>query len=108
MNGSKYRSGNGIRPIVNEHGPDIESNGYKEKQFRFFGGMIDDLKNRYAQYSSDIVDAFNFQCLTSIVFMFFAAFAPAITFGGLMGKYTEERMGMIETLFAQCFCGIIW
>jgi hypothetical protein len=40
--------------------------------------------------------------------MFFASFVPAISFGGLMGKYTDETMGTIETLFAQCICGVIW
>ncbi|KAL3080076.1 hypothetical protein niasHT_034634 [Heterodera trifolii] len=40
--------------------------------------------------------------------MFFACFVPAISFGGLMGKYTNEHIGTIETLFAQCICGIIW
>lgn len=25
-----------------------------------------------------------------------------------LGGYTNERMGMIEMLFAQCICGIIW
>ncbi|KAH7696422.1 anion exchange protein 2, partial [Aphelenchoides avenae] len=80
----------------------------RERQYRFFNGMIDDLSNRFPQYWSDIRDAANFQCLTSIVFMFFASFAPAITFGGLMGKYTNETIGTIETLFAQCICGILW
>ncbi|KAI1711759.1 HCO3- transporter family domain-containing protein [Ditylenchus destructor] len=79
-----------------------------KQQYTCFNGMISDLRNRFPLYWSDIRDAANFQCLTSVVFMFFASFAPAITFGGLMGKYTNEKMGTIETLFAQCICGIIW
>ncbi|CAD5219178.1 unnamed protein product [Bursaphelenchus okinawaensis] len=78
------------------------------KDYRFFNGMINDIANRFPKYGSDFTDALNFQCLTSVVFMFFASFAPAITFGGLLGKYTNEKIGMIETLFAQCICGIIW
>lgn len=66
----------------------------EEKQYRFFNGMIKDISNRYPQYWSDITDCLNFQCLTSIVFMFFASFAPAITFGGLLGK--------CHTLFIFC------
>jgi hypothetical protein len=53
----------------------------------------------------------NFMCIfyfSSVVFMFFASFVPAISFGGLMGEYTDEHMGVVETLFAQCICGIIW
>uniref|UniRef100_A0A914DPB5 Anion exchange protein n=1 Tax=Acrobeloides nanus TaxID=290746 RepID=A0A914DPB5_9BILA len=79
-----------------------------KKKCIVFDGMLKDLSNRYKQYGSDFRDALNFQCLTSIVFMFFASFAPAITFGGLMGKYTKESMGTIETLIAQSICGIIW
>ncbi|KAH7713799.1 anion exchange protein 3-like isoform X10 [Aphelenchoides avenae] len=75
---------------------------------KLFGGMVDDIRRRLPYYKSDFTDALNFQCFTSIVFMFFACFAPTITFGGLMGGYTNERMGMIEMLFAQCICGVIW
>ncbi|MCP9266272.1 Anion exchange protein [Dirofilaria immitis] len=59
---------------------------------------------------SDYRDALNFQCLTSVVFMFCASFAPAITFGGLLDfrKYTNEKIGILETLMAQCICGILW
>uniref|UniRef100_A0A914W575 Anion exchange protein n=2 Tax=Plectus sambesii TaxID=2011161 RepID=A0A914W575_9BILA len=73
-----------------------------------FGGLKKDIVGRLPFYWSDIRDAFTFQCLTSIVFMFFACFAPAITFGGLMGAYTNEKIGTIETLMAQCVCGVIW
>jgi hypothetical protein len=48
------------------------------------------------------------QCITSVIFMFFAAFAPAITFGGLIGAYTDNTMGISETLMAQCVCGVVW
>lgn len=27
---------------------------------------------------------------------------------GILGTYTNEIFGMIETLFAQCICGMIW
>ncbi|VDM16371.1 unnamed protein product [Wuchereria bancrofti] len=40
--------------------------------------------------------------------MFCASFAPAITFGGLLGKYTNEKIGILETLMAQCICGVLW
>uniref|UniRef100_A0A915LY17 Bicarbonate transporter-like transmembrane domain-containing protein n=1 Tax=Meloidogyne javanica TaxID=6303 RepID=A0A915LY17_MELJA len=71
-------------------------------------GVRNDIARRLPLYWTDIRDAANFQCLTSVVFMFFASFVPAISFGGLMGTYTDETMGTIETLFAQCICGVIW
>ncbi|VDN53128.1 unnamed protein product [Dracunculus medinensis] len=83
-------------------------NRKRKPSYRFFSGLIEDINYRIPKYWSDYKDACNFQCLTAIVFMFFASFAPAITFGGLMGKYTNEKMGVIETLVAQCICGLIW
>ena len=41
---------------------------------------------RYPKYLSDITDALNTQCLAVIVFLYFAAFSSAITFGGLVSK----------------------
>ncbi|VDM23510.1 unnamed protein product [Toxocara canis] len=76
-----------------------------ETKLRCFSGMVQDISKRLPHYRSDFRDAFQFQCLTSIVFMFFASFAPAITFGG---KYTNEKIGTMETLLAQSICGIIW
>ncbi len=41
---------------------------------------------RYPKYLSDITDALNTQCLAVIIFLYFAAFSSAITFGGLLSK----------------------
>ncbi|KAM9425537.1 LOW QUALITY PROTEIN: solute carrier family 4 member 1b (Diego blood group) [Pholidichthys leucotaenia] len=54
---------------------------------RPFGGMIRDIKRRYQYYKSDLTDALNAQCLAAIIFIYFAALSPAITFGGLLGVY---------------------
>lgn len=52
-----------------------------------FGGMMRDMKRRYQYYVSDITDALNAQVVAAIIFIYFAALSPAITFGGLLGKY---------------------
>lgn len=52
---------------------------------RPFGGMIRDIKRRYQYYKSDLTDALNSQALAAIIFIYFAALSPAITFGGLLG-----------------------
>ncbi|WKY16051.1 hypothetical protein Q1695_001048 [Nippostrongylus brasiliensis] len=75
---------------------------------RLFGGMIRDFRNRFCHYKSDFQDALTLKTLPTIVFVFLASITPAVTFGGLMGQYTEEAMGMSETLIAQCICGIIF
>lgn len=51
-----------------------------------FGGMVKDLKRRYRHYISDYTDALNPQVLAAVIFIYFAALSPAITFGGLLGK----------------------
>uniref|UniRef100_A0AAF5PG30 Anion exchange protein n=2 Tax=Wuchereria bancrofti TaxID=6293 RepID=A0AAF5PG30_WUCBA len=97
-------------PPKNEQKNDINFKRHFEKKekCRFFSGMINDFEKRFPYYWSDYRDALNFQCLTSVVFMFCASFAPAITFGGLLGKYTNEKIGILETLMAQCICGVLW
>ena len=59
---------------------------------RFCGGLIDDVKRKAPWLWSDIVDGLNFQCLSSVMFMYFACIAPIITFGGLLGTATDQNM----------------
>ena len=42
------------------------------------------------------------------IFIFFATLAPTITFGGLLGKKTEQWLGVKETLMATSLCGILF
>lgn len=53
---------------------------------RPFGGAIRDARNRYPKYLSDFKDALNPQCMAAVIFIYFAALSPAITFGGLLGQ----------------------
>lgn len=60
---------------------------------RPFGGLIRDVKRRYPHYLSDFRDALDPQCLAAVIFIYFAALSPAITFGGLLGKEREASGG---------------
>lgn len=51
-----------------------------------FGGLIHDIRRRYPHYVSDIKDAMDTQCVAAIIFIYFAALSPTITFGGLLGE----------------------
>jgi len=51
-----------------------------------FGGCINELKLRFPQYWSDIIDGLNIQSIAATIYMFFAVVAAAITFGGLWSK----------------------
>jgi solute carrier family 4 anion exchanger 2 len=60
---------------------------------RPFGGLIRDVRRRYPHYLSDFRDALDPQCLAAVIFIYFAALSPAITFGGLLGK--EEALRVV-------------
>ncbi|NWT77097.1 B3AT protein, partial [Prunella himalayana] len=68
---------------------------------RPFGGLVRDIRRRYPKYLSDIKDALNPQCLAAVIFIYFAALSPAITFGGLLGN-GGDRLG---TLPGRGWCG---
>lgn len=53
---------------------------------RPFGGLVRDVRRRYPKYISDFKDALNPQCMAAVIFIYFAALSPAITFGGLLGE----------------------
>lgn len=75
---------------------------------RPFGGMIRDMKRRYHYYKSDITDAFNTQVLAAVIFIYFAALSPAITFGGLLADKVDNMMGVSELLISTSIQGIIF
>uniref|UniRef100_A0A3Q3N8U9 Anion exchange protein n=1 Tax=Mastacembelus armatus TaxID=205130 RepID=A0A3Q3N8U9_9TELE len=75
---------------------------------RLFGGLIKDVAHRYPQYFSDIRDALNPQCMAAIIFIYFAALSPAITFGGLLGEKTEGLIGVSELIVATAMQGIVF
>ncbi|KAJ3601512.1 hypothetical protein NHX12_032480 [Muraenolepis orangiensis] len=73
-----------------------------------FGGMVRDLKRRYRHYISDYTDALNPQVLAAVIFIYFAALSPAVTFGGLLSDKTEKMMGVSELLVSTSLQGIIF
>ena len=58
------------------------------------------------RYKSDFTDAFALQSFASITFLYFASLSPIITFGGLLGDVTENRLAALESLCAGCLCGM--
>ncbi|XP_070703313.1 solute carrier family 4 member 1a (Diego blood group) [Pempheris klunzingeri] len=73
-----------------------------------FGGMVKDLKRRYRHYISDYTDALNPQVLAAVIFIYFAALSPAITFGGLLADKTEKLMGVSELMISTSIQGVIF
>uniref|UniRef100_A0A672HA12 Solute carrier family 4 member 1a (Diego blood group) n=1 Tax=Salarias fasciatus TaxID=181472 RepID=A0A672HA12_SALFA len=73
-----------------------------------FGGMVKDIKRRYRHYISDYLDAANPQVLAAVIFIYFAALSPAITFGGLLADKTEKMMGVSELMISTAIQGVIF
>ncbi|KAG8189148.1 hypothetical protein JTE90_018441 [Oedothorax gibbosus] len=84
-----------------------EESGLK-RSGKLFGGLINDVKRKLPWYWSDFKDAFALQSVASIFFLYFACLTPIITFGGLLGDATEERIAAIESLLSGAICGILY
>uniref|UniRef100_A0A8C1KJG7 Anion exchange protein n=1 Tax=Cyprinus carpio TaxID=7962 RepID=A0A8C1KJG7_CYPCA len=82
---------------------------------RLFGGVIRDAQRRYPKYISDFKDALSPQCMASVIFIYFAALSPAITFGGLLALLlfciedkTEGLIGVSELIIATAMQGMLF
>lgn len=73
-----------------------------------FGGLIHDIRRRYPRYVSDIKDVVDTQCIAAIIFIYFAALSPTITFGGLLGEKTEGMMGVSELIISTATLGVLF
>ncbi len=80
-----------------------------------FGGVFNEIKNRYSKYASDIRDGFNSTCLISFIFVFTVCFATALTFGGILGTYENYHdpppptptPTPVNSVHSTCFCFLI-
>ena len=75
---------------------------------RLFGGLINDFNRKRVFYWQDFTEALHLQSLASVIFIYFAALAPTVAFGGLLGDATENRMASIECLVAGLTAGVLF
>ncbi|KAK4328619.1 hypothetical protein Pmani_000990 [Petrolisthes manimaculis] len=75
---------------------------------RIFGGLINDVKRKTPFYLSDFKDGFSVQSIASFIFIYFACLTPIITFGGLLGEATENRIAALESLVSGLICGVAY
>ena len=73
---------------------------------RLFGGLINDVKRKKPFYLSDFKDGLHAQCIASYIFIYFACLTPIITFGGLLGDATNNRMASMESLVSGLIVGV--
>ncbi|XP_072880611.1 sodium bicarbonate cotransporter 3 isoform X3 [Hemitrygon akajei] len=98
-------------PTVTSGAPNHEEHRTEpelERTGRIFGGLIRDIKRKWPFYLSDFKDAISLQCLASILFLYCACMSPVITFGGLLGEATENRISALESLFGASMTGIVY
>jgi len=88
--------------------PKVEKPDGLEYTGQLFGGVIGDIQRRLPHYASDFRDGLHSKSIASILFLYFACLAPAVTFGGLMGKYTDSHIGAVEMLIGSAICGIVY
>uniref|UniRef100_A0A4W4FH70 Anion exchange protein n=1 Tax=Electrophorus electricus TaxID=8005 RepID=A0A4W4FH70_ELEEL len=93
--------------LVFWHEPTLEVDPLKRSGVPF-GGLIHDIRRRYPYYISDLKDALDSQCIAAVIFIYFAALSPTITFGGLLGEKTEGMMGVSELLVSTATVGVLF
>ncbi|CAF2937828.1 unnamed protein product [Rotaria sp. Silwood2] len=121
---TRARSQNSDRPNDQEHRPSQTSkillpqistsshdkqdeDPFKRSGF-VFGGVYREMHRRYHHYKSDFMDAFSLNCLVSLIFMFIACLAPALTFGGIIADKTKNTLGVNEMLIASSVNGFFF
>jgi len=75
---------------------------------KFLKGLKRDAKAKAPYYISDIKDGFNLKTLSAVVFLFFGCIAPAVAFGGVLSKVTNNAIGTMEMLLSTSVCGMIY
>ncbi|KAM4558275.1 anion exchange protein 3 [Odontesthes bonariensis] len=111
--GKRHQSIYGVEPDNKDISPEEEEEGDQEvdplkRSGIPFGGLIHDIRRRYPQYVSDLKDSLDMQCIAAVIFIYFAALSPTITFGGLLGEKTEGLMGVTELIISTATLGVIF
>jgi len=71
-------------------------------------GIVHDFRNTVMPNWKNQMTNFNQKTIAVSFFMFFAAVAPAITFGAVYAKATNNYFGAVEMLLSSAWCGILY
>ncbi len=80
----------------------------RKSRFNLCGNIIDDVKQTIGKHWIQEMTNFNQKTIAVSFFLFFAAVAPAITFGAIYAKVTHNYIGAVEMLAATAWCGIFY
>ena len=82
--------------------------GLEARTGRFAGGLVDDLRRKLPHYLDDLRQGLYPKCLAATIFLFFACFTAALTFGGIMSASTGGAIGVGEMIMATALCGVTY
>jgi mannitol/fructose-specific phosphotransferase system IIA component (Ntr-type) len=82
--------------------------GLEKRTGRFMGGVLDDIRRRLPHYGDDFTQGLKLKSLATTIFLFFACFTAAVTFGALMDAETGGAIGAMDMLMATAVCGVIY
>ena len=71
-------------------------------------GIVAEFKRTIGTHWIKEMTNFNQKTIAVSFFLFFAAVAPAITFGAIYAKVTHNYMGPVEMILATAWCGIFY
>lgn len=71
-------------------------------------GIVEDYQRTLKLHWKEEMTNPNGKVLAVSFFLFFACIAPAITFGAIYAKATENRIGAVEMIAATSWCGILY
>ena len=71
-------------------------------------GIIDDIKQTLGTHWDAEMSNLNVRTFAVSLYIFFACIAPAITFGAMYAKFTNDFIGPVEMITATAWCGIVY
>ena len=84
------------------------TNNKQDKETKKSSGIISDFKQTIGTHWVKEMTNFNQKTIAVSFFLFFAAIAPAITFGAIYAKVTHNFIGPVEMIAATAWCGIFY
>mmetsp|Transcript_5040 Transcript_5040/g.10997 ORF Transcript_5040/g.10997 Transcript_5040/m.10997 type:complete len:646 (-) Transcript_5040:24-1961(-) len=93
--------------VAKSHRPGFVSHNSDEK-LGCGKGIIKDFKQTVGTWWCQEMSNFSLKTVGVSIFLFFAAVAPAITFGAIYQNSTNSMMGAIEMLLATAWQGIVY
>jgi mannitol/fructose-specific phosphotransferase system IIA component (Ntr-type) len=82
--------------------------GIETRTGRFAGGLIDDLRRRLPLYGDDFRQGLSLSSVAVTIFLFFACFTGAVTFGALTSASTGGQIGTFEMILVTAVGGLLY